>query len=59
MFFLKKMAIKLFKYFDINKYIIDLELSKQLSYKLIYSLRQVELKIFKTCIKVNLANGFI
>lgn len=36
--FSRKLAIKFFKLFNINKYFIHLELGKQLSYKLIYSL---------------------
>ena len=43
----------------INKHAIKLEKGKQPPYKLIYSLRLVELKTFKTYIKINLANWFI
>lgn len=57
--FSKKLVAILFKYFDIIKYIIDLELDQQTLFKLIYSLKLVELKIFKTCIKTNLVNKFI
>lgn len=57
--FSKKFVAILFKYFDIIKYIIDLELDQQTLFKLIYSLKLVELKIFKTCIKTNLVNKFI
>lgn len=44
---------------EINKYSIDLELGKKPLYRLIYSLGPIKLKIFKTYIKTNLANGFI
>lgn len=57
--FLKKSAVVLFDCLNINKYIINLEPSKQLLYRLIYSLNLVELKTFKIYIKTNLANGFI
>ena len=43
----------------INKYVIELEEDKQLSFELIYSLGPVKLEILKTYIKTNLANGFI
>ena len=46
-------------YLDINKLRIDLKASKQLPYRSIYSLGLVELEIFKTYIKSNLANKFI
>lgn len=52
------MAI-LSKFFNINKYVIDLKLDKQLSYKPLYSLELIKLKIFKTYIKTNLVNKFI
>lgn len=45
--------------FDINEHPINLESGKQLFYSLIYSLAPVELEIFKTYIKTNLANSFI
>lgn len=44
---------------EINKYTIDLELNKQLPYRLIYSLRLVELKTLKIYIEINLTNSFI
>ena len=44
---------------DINKHAIKLEEGKKPSYRPIYNLGPVELKIFKTYIKINLANGFI
>lgn len=57
--FTKKLAVGLPKRFNIIKYIIDLEPSKQLLYGPIYSLCWIELKILKTYIKTNLANNFI
>ena len=44
---------------EINTNAIDLEKGKQSPYGPIYSLRPVELEIFKTYIKTNLANDFI
>ena len=43
----------------VNEHAIKLEEGKQLSYGPIYSLGPVELKILKTYIEINLANGFI
>ena len=51
--------IELSKYSSINDYSINLEKSNQLLPKPIYSLRPIELEIFKTYIKINLANSFI
>lgn len=45
--FSKKSVAKLSKQIDINKYVSDLEPSKQSFYKLIYNFRLVKLKIFK------------
>ena len=42
-----------------NKYTIKLENDKQPLFRPIYSLGPIELKILKTYIKTNLANGFI
>ena len=56
---LKKSTAVVSNCFDINKHAINLEPDKQLSYKSIYSLGVVELKILKTYIKANLANEFI
>lgn len=50
--FLKKSAVKLFKCSKINKDLIDLEPDKEPSYKLIYSLKPIELEILKTYIKL-------
>lgn len=57
--FLKKVAIKLFKHFDINNHSINPKPGKQLHYQPIYNLRQVKLKILKTYIEIKLANVFI
>lgn len=59
MFFLKKSVAKLSKYFNINKHTINLELNKQLFYKLIYNLYLVELEILKMYIKIKFAKNFI
>ena len=56
---LKKSANVFSKRTGINEYVIELKKGKQLSYRPIYSPRPVELKILKTYIKTNLANGFI
>ena len=42
-----------------NMYAINLKKSKKLSYKLIYSLKPIELETFKTYIRTNLNNSFI
>lgn len=57
--FLEMLSTKLLKYFNINKYLIGLELRKQPFYKLIYKLRLKKLDNFKTYIKTNLVNSFI
>ena len=57
--FFKELAAVLLEYLDINEHAIKLEPKKQLSYKSIYSLSQVELKTLKTYIEINLANLFI
>ena len=57
--FLKKLANVFLKQTKVNKYAIELEHGKQLPYKSIYILGQVELETLKTYIKNNLANGFI
>lgn len=46
--FLKKLIIELDKYPNINKYIIDIEKSKKLYYKQIYSPKPIELETIKT-----------
>lgn len=57
--FFKKSVIVLLNHLNINKHIIDLKPGKKPSYRPIYSLGPVKLKILKTCIKANLANRFI
>lgn len=57
--FLKDSAVKLLEHLNINKYTINLEKSKQLFYKLIYSFRLIELKTVKTHIENNLSNNCI
>ena len=57
--FLEKLANILSEQIGVNKYTIKFEKGKQPPYGPIYSLRPVELEIFKTYIKTNLANGFI
>lgn len=57
--FWKELATELLKRFNINKYAIDVELNKQPHHEPIYILGLIELKILKTYIKINLANGFI
>lgn len=57
--FLKKLVAKLFKYSEINKYSINLELDQQILDELIYSLEPIELEILKIYIKTNLANDLI
>lgn len=53
------MTIKLLEHTKINNYAINLIDDKLLLYRLIYSLKLVELKTLKIYIKNNLANGFI
>lgn len=57
--FLKEIAAELPKRLSINKHAINLKPDKQPPYRPIYSLGLLELEIFKTYIKINLANGFI
>lgn len=57
--FSKESAAKLPKYFNINQYLINPELDKYPSYRLIYSLELVELKTIKTYIETNMPNGVI
>ena len=52
-------AAELLEYTRINNYSINLLNNKQPPYCLIYSLRPVELEMFKTYIEANLASGFI
>ena len=46
--FSKNVIVELYKYLAINKYIINIEKSKQLSYRPIYNLKLVDIEIFKT-----------
>ena len=57
--FSEELANVLLEQTKVNKHVIRLEKGKQPPYRLIYSLRPVELKTFKTYIKTNLANNFI
>lgn len=57
--FSQTLAAKLPKQLDINQYTINLETSKQPSYKTIYILKSIELETFKIYIEINLANNFI
>lgn len=57
--FSKKFVTILLNCSDINKYIINLKPSKQLFYKLIYSLGSVELKTPKPYIEAKMTNKFI
>ena len=57
--FSEKLANVLPEQTGANEYAIKLDKGKQLPYRSIYSLGPVELEIFKTYIKTNLANGFI
>ena len=57
--FLEKSAIKLPKYTSLNKYFINFEKSKKLSYQSIFNFKLIKLKTFKIYIKTNLINNFI
>ena len=57
--FLEESANILPEQTKVNEHIIKLEKGKQSSYGPIHSLEPVELKNFKTYIKINLANNFI
>ena len=57
--FLEKSANICLEQIRANKHIIELEQSKQPPYRPIYSLAPIELKNFKTYIKINLVNNFI
>lgn len=59
MFFRKKSVAKFSKHFAINKYLINLELNKELPYSQLYILGFTKLEIFKTYIETSLANSFI
>ena len=53
------LASKLSKYNEINNHAIELVNSQQLLYRRIYSLKPIDLEIFKAYMKTNLANKFI
>ena len=57
--FFSNSIIKLLKYNKINNYCINLLNHKHSPYGLIYYSKLLELKILKTYIKANLANGFV
>lgn len=57
--FSKNLIAKLIKLTKINNYAINLIKGQQPSYGPIYSLKLVELKILKTYIETNMANGYI
>ena len=57
--FLKEKALILLKVTELNQHAIKLQEGQQSSYGLIYNLGPIELKMLKTYIKTNLANGFI
>ena len=57
--FLKEKALILLERIELNQHAIKLQEDEQLYYGPIYSLCLVELKILKTYIEINLANGFI
>lgn len=58
-FFLKTSVASLSELTKINEDTMNLKLGKQPLYNLIYNLRSIELKTFKTCIQINLTNRFI
>ena len=57
--FLKRSANVLSKQIKANKHTIEPEKGKQPPYGPIYSLKPVELELFKTYIEINLVIGFI
>ena len=57
--FSKDLAADLPEHTRINDNTINLIKDHQLSYNSIYSLSPIELKILKSYIEINLANGFI
>ena len=57
--FLEKKALILSKVTKLNQHAIELQKDQQPSYGSIYSLGPVKLKMLKTYIETNLANGFI
>ena len=57
--FLEMSANILLEQIGVNEHATKSEKGKQLLYRPIHSLEPVELKTFKTYIKINLANGFV
>ena len=57
--FWEQKSSMLLKRTEFNQYAIELQDDKQPPYGPIYSLKPMELETLKTCIKANLANGFI
>lgn len=57
--FLKKIVIEVPKLLGIKKNAIKIKIDKKLFYRLIYSLKLVQLKTLKAYIKINLRNSFI
>lgn len=57
--FSKKSSQILLKHSKTNEYAIILKEDKKSLYNLIYNQRLIEIKIFKTYIKINLNNAFI
>lgn len=57
--FLKEKTMVLAEITNLNQYIIKLQKNYQLFYKLIYSLKTIELEKLKIYIKINLVNNFI
>lgn len=57
--FLQQLAAELSEQSNINQLAINIETGKQSPSKLIYSLKLIELDIFKIYIKTNLINSFI
>ncbi len=57
--FSPKLAVKLFKYININDQVIELIVNQQCLYYPIYSLGPIKLKTLKAYIENNLANDFI
>ena len=58
-FFFEEKALILLEMTELNQYVIKLQEAQQPPYKPIYSLELVKLKMLKTYIEINLANGYI
>ena len=57
--FLKEKVLVLLEQMELNKHVIDLENSKQLPYRPVFSLSQMELETLKTYIETHLKTRFI